>query len=353
MIFSKKRIIDPYIKKSNLITEQLHILDANWQWYSQVYRVIKSLIKNLKNKETSQICLNDDTEYATATIMNVAYVKKLVIHLGINYDFEDISDVDAVVYTTEKSTDPDDRFISDVLPLGIRNRDNSLDKATIKIEVSEAVLMTEEGYTTDVIAVIMGAIKHEIMHLYHDITGTDLNRKAGDAYYYASALCRVFNRDIPNKDDIEQELLPNMLFGLYKYLLYGACMYYCDKSEGAAFLQAYNEESKMILRQVKRRAAREQLKDLRKTPIYTLYQNLYEFLMNNMEFCQKIIKNNNTIKDTDVPETHRYITELKPYYKSLSGVSSYILPKKWLRQIKNWLTAADAVHAANITNMNC
>lgn len=67
--------------------------------------------------------------------------------------------------------------------------DNKRIKASIVISL-EIDLYNDYRLFKDRMFEIIG---HELMHAFHETTGVNLNKLAGDAYYYAQELCSAHN----------------------------------------------------------------------------------------------------------------------------------------------------------------
>ena len=81
-------------------------------------------------------------------------------------------------------------------------------------------------------------VRHELIHILHEIEKSIINIRAGNAYYYVDKICNYYNLDFPDKEVLTQINI-NSPSDKELIQIFGGCLYYLDTSEYSAWLDSY------------------------------------------------------------------------------------------------------------------
>ena len=209
--------------------EKLHIRHNTDDYYTELNSIIEQLYKELRSSKRFILYTNNPSvKYVKAVIDKKLFIPEIIIYLAIDNTL-DSDGHDAVTYTYDASHEP---IVDSEQPVAIV-MDNKLIKASIVISLGTD-LYNDYRLFKDRMFEIIG---HELMHAFHETTGVNLNKLAGDAYYYAQELYSAhnisFNIDYASLCQISQQTAYSNDAII---LMYSALMYYCDPSEMAAFM---------------------------------------------------------------------------------------------------------------------
>lgn len=324
----------PLQTKYRMICEKLHTRYDTTEYHSSISKAIDSLYRALRSQPRFQLFTNSQQRYVKTVIKDELFIPEIVLYVAISQKYGK-DEHDAVTYSYDTSHEP---IVPNEQPLCIVSN-GKLVKASIVIILSLDAYVDYRLFSQK----IMEIINHELIHVYHETTGVNLNKLAGDAYYSAQLLCDSHNiefditySNLINLSPIKKDIL----------LVYSALMYYCDPSEMSAFMQTLNQESKKLIWMHKKElgdtiSKTEMGNMFNKVKTYKLYSLLYKFVQ-QYKFPLKHIQKY-------VHPGYQYI--LNDYFDNFNTKETATLtslPDTWERKLKKFLTDAQAVHVNNV-----
>lgn len=276
--------------KKNILKESRHIFQQENPLYDKkIKNAYNECILKLKNnKNLTSIYKNNNIEYVETIIENILpdYIDNVKLYIGINYDFTNEEEISGINISFPLDINQEG-FNSNILPVFKSNQDK-IELCTIVItlpNIPEKYLYNNEKY--------IGIIKHEMIHIFHEVIKEQLSINAGNAFYYANTLAELNNFvNIPNYEVLYQKYLNNINQLSYRQLLYVfiGCIYYLDESEQQAWQSSfdtyyrYNDEK--------------YIDDLCTIRPYAIFYSLYQILIkykkefvNILNYCNSETKN--------------------------------------------------------------
>lgn len=166
----------PLARKKSLICEKLHVLFDYDDYTRVITKALNDLHTKLFSAKRMQLFTNSNQKFVKTVIKDRLFIDTVQIYVSIDKSMSK-QQHDAVTYAYDTSHEP---IVPCEQPLGIV-QNNEVVKASIIVSVSPDVCKGRMTFCQHMSKII----DHELMHIYHETTGVNLNKYAGDAYYFA------------------------------------------------------------------------------------------------------------------------------------------------------------------------
>lgn len=232
----------PYQHYINEINEALHIFKKDDIKYNyEIKSAVDTCISNLNDASKNLIKLykHRNILFDKVTIKNLlSSLENVDLYIGVNNQFKNKT-MDVINSTYNFTDDINDKYI----PLAICITPGEYKKISIIAEISPQCLYTEKY-----INILISSIHHELIHVLHDIKLTNLSINAGNAFYYSTEIIKLAGYKFDFIDlDILKKMYNNISY-IDPLLIFGAALYYCDKSELCAWHETVYNEIQEIMR---------------------------------------------------------------------------------------------------------
>lgn len=323
-----------------VLQEALHNFKRNDNEYdSCINNAAKQIVLDLKSKNNLiKLLRSENNLYAKQIIRpDIENLDECKIYITINQEFEG-NDSDMFNITDDYRTYAFSNIITGEYPLYKKNDDGKY-IVTILGAMSNDMLDNLNAAASH----IAMSIKHELIHIMHELKGLLLNINAGLSYSYAEKILNKYNLTFPRASTYSEYIWKNTSITEQYLNIITGCMYYFCPGEINAWIETFTKESRreIAVGFTRGLAIQEIYKSYNNSQTFKLFSQLSKLLNDNAKDIQQFININPDIKAI-----------LKAYMSHIGKTNTRELIGHWKKQVQKFIKNCKVIHVKRAEELN-
>ena len=239
-IHSYFKLQNRYEILTNHLNEKYHVFNNDDNYDNAIREAINNCISNKGRK----VKINNVTYIKTK--INYNFITISTIKLYINFHTGTIQDCYNLAYpdANKDFKDPFYPVYKDHIEKIPKIINGKIQYKNIKV-IDTISIVCEVNQNTSVDECLT-MIRHELIHVLHEIRKSIINVRAGHAYYYANLICQYNNINFPDTTELKKLNAENITQQQLIQIFAGS-LYYLDTSEYSAWLDCYYTQCKSYM----------------------------------------------------------------------------------------------------------